>query len=63
MPQDAKRGGQVLNISRFCQYPGEAPIPLPYPPTGHRPGPSIALSVGAEPPHHFPYEHEKSARA
>lgn len=63
MPQDAKRGGQVLNISRFCQYPRGSTHSLALPPTGHRPGPSIALSVGAEPPHHFPYEHEKSARA
>lgn len=60
MPQDAKRGSQVLDASRFCQPPGEATHYPALPPTGHRPGPSTALAVGAEPPHHLPYEHEKA---
>lgn len=60
MPQDAKRGGQVLNISRFCQHPRRSTHYPALPPTGHRPGPSTAQFVGAEPPHHLPYEHEKA---
>lgn len=62
MPQDAKRSIQALDVSRFCQHSRRSTHHPSLPPTGHRPGPSTAPPVGAEPPHHLPYEHEKTRR-